>query len=43
MNNRKENVMYQKPTITKTVAIELRQMVQVMGAYKGQLQLCYEE
>ena len=43
MNNRKENVMYQKPTITKTVAIELRQMVQVMDAYKGQLQLYYEE
>jgi len=35
--------MYQKPTITKTVAIELWQMVQVMGAYKGQLQLYYEE
>ncbi|AQA07721.1 hypothetical protein [Streptococcus oralis] len=43
MNNRKENVMYQKLTITKTVAIELRQMVQVMGVYKGQLQSCYEE
>ncbi|KJU98692.1 hypothetical protein UA01_01452 [Streptococcus parasanguinis] len=35
--------MYQKLTITKTVAIELRQMVQVMGVYKGQLQSCYEE
>lgn len=43
MNNRKENVMYQKLTITKTVAIELRQMVQVMGVYKGQLQSCYDE